>query len=94
MQNGQSRSIVNAAGNERSFLTVVEEVVEGRWKGGLERRAFTKDMGIRWVQLAEAATVRRSSKAPPGKSPLHRKRLRVLSRKQSAASSSPMCLDV
>ena len=56
VQNGQSRSIVNAAGNERSFLTVVEEVVEGRWKGGLERRAFTKDMGIRWVQLAEAAT--------------------------------------
>ena len=56
VQNGQSRSIVNAAGNERSFLTVVEEVVEGRWKGGLERRAFTKEQGVRWVQLAEAAT--------------------------------------
>jgi hypothetical protein len=56
VQNGQSRSTVNAAGNERSFLTAVEEVVEGRWKGGLERRAFTKDMGVRWVQLAEAAT--------------------------------------
>jgi len=56
VQDGQSRSVVNAAGNERAFLTAVEEITEGRWKAGLERRAFTKEMGVRWVQLAESAT--------------------------------------
>ena len=81
VQNGQSRSIVNAAGNERSFLTVVEEVVEGRWKGGLGTPRFHERYGHPLGATAEAATVIRSSKAPPGrKSPLHRKRLCVLSR--------------
>lgn len=53
---GESRSVVNAAGNEKAFLTAVEEVVEGRWKGGLERRAFTREQGMRFVQMAETAT--------------------------------------
>ncbi|MBK8093054.1 MAG: hypothetical protein IPK32_13965 [Verrucomicrobiaceae bacterium] len=53
---GESKSRVFGKGNERAFLTAVEEITEGRWKAGLERRAFTREQGIRWVQLAEAAT--------------------------------------
>ncbi|CAB4163446.1 hypothetical protein UFOVP813_22 [uncultured Caudovirales phage] len=53
---GRSRSTVNLQGNAHPFLTVVEETVEGRWKGGLASNKFTKAQGVAWVQMAEAAT--------------------------------------
>jgi hypothetical protein len=36
-----------------NVATVIEEVVHGRWKRGLENKVFTKEQGLAWVRKAE-----------------------------------------
>lgn len=48
-----SKSKVHGGSN---VFTVIEEVVEGRWKKGLMTGAFTHDEGVQWVRIAEGIT--------------------------------------